>query len=207
MIMLLKNVSNHLERIFTEMKQNDEQQDIAVFREEKAFIEKHQLFSQDKMNLLLTEREPLTRFQEAYIERCNKETDELIAEESTSFLGMPIHYFKNHIEEFMYLESTWFEMVGADAVSFEADSVFGTYEVMLGLKLPKKKEASIKTFLTNHLNQGNGTFSLMFNSSDGLWDFNFSLNSLGEYNEDWTINEAYGAIYRFLFQLVEEVEG
>ncbi len=204
--MLLKNVSNYLERMFVDMEQTGEQEEITVYKEEKAFIEKYQLLPKDQKNLLLIEREPFTRFQGAYIERCNKETDELIAEESTSFLEMPIHYFKNHIEEFMYLESTWFEMVGADAVSFEADSVFGTYDVMLGLKLPKKKEASIKTFITNHLNQGSGTFSLMFNSSDGLWDFNFSLNGLSEYKEDWTINEAYCAIYRFLFQLVEGVE-
>lgn len=204
--MLLKNVSNHLERTFAEMKQKDEQQKIAVFKEEKAFVEKHQLFPQDKMNLLSTEIEPLNRFQGAYIERCNKETDELIAEESTVFLEKPIHYFKSQIEDFMYLESDWFEMIGVDAVSFEVDSVFGTFDVMLGLRLPKKAEASIKTYLTTHLNQGDASFNLMFNSNDGLWDFNFSLNSLPEYNEDWTINEAYCAIYRFLFQLVEEIE-
>ena len=104
------------------------------------------------------------------------------------------------------MESPWFDMIGADAVSFEADSVFGTYDVMLGLKLPKKTENAIKSYLTNNLQKEEASFDLIFNASDGLWDFNFSLNSLNDYHEDWTINEAYCAIYHFLFQLVETVE-
>ena len=42
--------------------------------------------------------------------------------------------------------------------------------------------------------------------SEGLWDFNFALNALNDFKENGTIREAYGSIYRFLFQLVEAVE-
>ena len=90
--------------------------------------------------VLFIEKDPRLRFKDVYIERCDKETEELLAEESSSFLEQPIEYFKNHKNEFMYLESEWFDLIGVDAISFEADSVFGTYDVMMGLKLQKKYE-------------------------------------------------------------------
>lgn len=202
--MLLKNVTNYIEKLLAERQQMEEEQELSFFKEEKVYIEKHLLLPEEQQNS--SERNPMTRFQGSYIERGDKESDDFIAEESAAFLEKPIRYFKNHIEEFMYMESPWFDMIGADAVSFEADSVFGNYDVMLGLKVPKKAENAIKSYIINNYNQEEGSFDLMFNSSDGLWDFNFSLNGLNDYQEDWTINEAYCAIYHFLFQLVETVE-
>ncbi|MBB6445239.1 branched-chain amino acid aminotransferase [Bacillus benzoevorans] len=202
--MLLKNVTNYIEKLLAEREQMNEVQELALFEEEKAYVEKHHIRHEEQKNLIV--KDSMTRFQGAYIERCDKESDEIIAEESDPFLEKPISYFKTHKEEFMYMESPWFDLIGADAVSFEADSVFGTYDVMLGLKLPKKTENAIKTYLTNNLHKEEASYDLMFNSSDGLWDFNFSLNSLNEYHEEWTINEAYCAIYHFLFQLVATVE-
>jgi len=113
---------------------------------------------------------------------------------------------KQIIEEFMYLESPWFEMIGVDAISFEADSVFGNYDVMLGLKLPKKTEKSIKAFFLSHFHHEEASLDLMFNQNDGLWELNFALNDLAIYQAEWTIREAYTAIYQLLFLLVEEVE-
>ena len=93
-----------------------------------------------------------------------------------------------------------------DAISFEADSVFGTYDVMLGLKVQKKYESSLKSFLTKQLGSDETTFDLMFNGNDGLWDLNFALNSLSDFNNMETIEEAFVSIYRFLFQLAEALE-
>ena len=50
------------------------------------------------------------------------------------------------------------------------------------------------------------TFDFMFNQMMVLWDFNFTLNDIDEFNEIGQLDEAYDAIYRFLFQLGEEVE-
>ena len=152
------------------------------------------------------EKDPRLRFKDVYIERCDKETEELLAEESSLFLEQPIEYFKNHQNEFMYLESEWFDLIGVDAISFEADSVFGTYDVMLGLKIQKKYEASLKSFLTSQLSSDEATFNLMFNANEGLWEINFALNHVNNFKEDGTIQEAYGTVYRLLFQLVEAVE-
>ena len=46
---------------------------------------------------------------DAYIERCEKESEELVALENNSFLNQGIIYFKNNLEEFMYMESDIFE--------------------------------------------------------------------------------------------------
>ncbi|MCQ6276149.1 branched-chain amino acid aminotransferase [Bacillus sp. V3B] len=207
--MLKKQMIQYTEKLLADQKeiQKSDQLQLEIYKEEKDYIEKHHLLAEDvKANVSFMEKESHSRFTDVYIERCDKESEELLAEEMSAFLDQSIHYFKNNINEFMYLESKWFDIIGVDAISFEADSVFGTYDVMLGLKVPKKAEASLKTFLTSELHKEDGTFDLMFSPNDGLWDFNFSLNDLNEYNEKWTIQEAYSAIYRFLFRLVEAVE-
>ncbi len=205
--MLKKQMTQYLEKLLKEKPTSqDGSIEIEVFKEEKEYIENHQLLSDTSSSVLFIEKDPLLRFKDVYIERCDKETEELLAEESSLFLEQPIGYFKNHKNEFMYLESEWFDLIGVDAISFEVDSVFGTYEVLMGLKLQKKYESFLKSFLTSQLRKEDATFELMFNSSEGLWDFNFALNALNEFKENGTIREAYGSIYRFLFQLVEAVE-
>jgi hypothetical protein len=207
--MLKKQMIQYTEKLLVDGKANQkpDQLQLEVYKEEKEYIEKHQLLAEEiKATVSFIEKEPLSRFADVYIERCDKESEELLAEETSAFLDQPIQYFKKNINEFMYLESKWFDIIGVDAISFEADSVFGTYDVMLGLKVPKKAEASLKTLLKNELNKEDATFDLVFSSNDGLWDFNFSLNDLKDYNENWMIQEAYNAIYRFLFRLVEAVE-
>ena len=142
---------------------------------------------------------------EAYIERCDKETEEVLAKEDSQFLQQPITYFKQHKNEFLYLESNLFEQIRVDAVSFEVDDVFGTYDVMLGLKLQKKFEPKIKEYLQNNLQGDEAKFDLMFNQ-EGLWDLNFTLNYAEGFNEEMPIAEAYSLIYHFLFKLSEEVQ-
>ncbi|WP_071395177.1 branched-chain amino acid aminotransferase [Bacillus tuaregi] len=204
--MLRKQIMLYVERLLAEKQSAEgEKYSVELYKEEKDYIERHRLLPEDS-SVILIEKDPASRFQQVYIERSNKETEELLAEESTAFLDQPIGYFKQKLDEFMYLESPWFEVIGVDAISFEADSVFYHYDVMLGLKLPKKAENRIKAFLTTNLQQEDATFDLMFSANDGLWDLNFSLNNLMEYKEKWTIREAYHAIYELLFHLVEEIE-
>jgi hypothetical protein len=205
--MLKKQMAQYLEKLMEEEQTTqDDAIKIEVFKEEKEYIENHQLHSEISSTISFIEKDPRLRFKDAYIERCDKETEELLAEESSLFLEQPIEYFKNHKNEFMYLESEWFDLIGVDAISFEADSVFGTYDVMFGLKIQKKYETSLKSFLTNQLSSDEATFDLMFNANEGLWEINFALNYVNDFKENGTIQEAYGSVYRLLFQLVEAME-
>ena len=145
-------------------------------------------------------------FTDAYIERCSKDTETMIANESSTFLNQPITYLKEHKNEFIYVESTLFEQIGVEGVSLEVDDVFGTYDVMLGLKLQKKFEKMLKEQLNNSLNGEEAKFDLMFSHDDGLWDLNFALNYVEGYKEDLSLNEAIQLIHQFLSQLVETVK-
>ena len=145
-------------------------------------------------------------FTDAYIERCSKDTETMIANESSIFLNQPITYLKEHKNEFIYVESTLFEQIGVEGVSLEVDDVFGTYDVMLGLKLQKKFEKMLKEQLNNSLNGEEAKFDLMFSHDDGLWDLNFALNYMDGYKEDLSLNEAIQLIHQFLSQLVETVK-
>lgn len=180
---------------------------IELYKEEKSFLEKHSSIVQEiGKKVTLSEKVQDTRFNDVYIEKCNKETEDLISEESSTFLDQQIQYFQHHLEEFMYLESSWFDIIGVDAISFEMDSVFKTYDVMLGLKCQKKHEVKIKTFFSTNLISDKRNFEVMFNANEGIWDVNFSINSIKGFEEDWTIREAYNNVYHFLFQLREYIE-
>jgi hypothetical protein len=145
-------------------------------------------------------------FNEAYIERCSKETETMIANESSSFLNQPLTYLKEHKSEFIYVESTMFEEIGIEGVSVEVDDVFGTYDVMLGLKLQKKFEKLLKEQLNHSLHGDEAKFDLVFSHDDGLWDLNFALNYVEGYKEDLTIHDAFQLIRQFLFNLVETIK-
>lgn len=176
---------------------------IEIYSEEKEFAEKHQLIPD---GAVLELKDSDTRFADAYIERGEKETEAVLGKETAEFLNQPIDYFKKHKNEFMYLESGWFDIVGADAVSFEIDDLFGNYDVMLGLKLPKKSEIAIRSFLHKIIQEDSAKYDLIFNQPDGLWDLNFALNNIKGFRENVTIGEAYNLIYIHLFNLAEEVE-
>ncbi|MDQ0220652.1 branched-chain amino acid aminotransferase [Peribacillus cavernae] len=200
--MLKNQVKQHLAE---EMKKSGEQQlkTIEIYKEEKEYAEKYHLIPE---NMILVEKNSTSRFSNAYIERCDKESEEVLAEETPAFLNQPIAYFKKHMNEFMYLESSCLAMIGIDAISLETDNVFGIYDVMLGLKLQKKFEAPIKDYLEKELHGDEAAYELLFIQDDGLWDLNFTLNYADGFKEDISIGDAYRLIYRFLFKLVESVE-
>ncbi|AGK53321.1 hypothetical protein [Bacillus sp. 1NLA3E] len=199
--MLNKEMKKYISEIMGEQEASPKT--IELYKEEKEYIEKNHLIEAE-VNLI--EKNSASRFADAYIERGDKEQEEVIAEETAPFLEQPIDYFKKHKNEFIYVESKWFDLIGVDAVAFEADDVFGTYDVMLGLKLQKKFEPSIKEFLQNSLHNDGAKFDLMFDQGDGLWSLNFALNFVEGFNEEMSMREAYGLIYQFLFKLDEAVE-
>ncbi|CAG9606372.1 branched-chain amino acid aminotransferase [Pseudoneobacillus rhizosphaerae] len=193
--MLNKQMKNLIDSV------NDLQK-LELFTEEKDYLLKHGLIEADT-DLVLNS--PELRFVDAYIERSDKESEEVIGEEGHAFLDQPLQYLKKHMNEFIYLESNWFEIIGVDAVSLEVDDLFGAYDVMLGLKLQKKFESSIKMFLIDELGSDE-KFDLMFSLDDGLWNLNFDLDSVFGFSEALTLGEAFRLIYQFLFRLAEAVE-
>ncbi|MBM7602279.1 hypothetical protein JOC75_000249 [Metabacillus crassostreae] len=175
-----------------------------LFQVEIDYLKKHELLTEDMTNLKADN--PITRFDDAYIERSNKETDESIAVEKSDFLKESITYLKKHKAEFIYVESKWFDVIGVDSMSLEIDDVFGTYEVMLGLKLKKKAENFIKEYLNQQLTESEFKYNLIFNQQDGLWDLNFKLELVENFNENSSIGETLAIIYQFLFKLVQFAE-
>ncbi|MBY0095921.1 branched-chain amino acid aminotransferase [Mesobacillus maritimus] len=179
-----------------------EEKTIELYPEIKEFVEKNNLIED---GIKIVEKSTNKRFDGAYIERSDKETEEFLGEENTSFLNQPISYFKTHKNEFMYMEDPSFDLVSVDAVSFEVDDVFGTYNVMLGLKLQKKYGEAIKSFFASEMKAEDTRVDLMFDANEGLWNVNFALNNVEAFNEEMTIQTAYDLIYRFLFKLVVSV--
>ncbi len=152
------------------------------------------------------EKHTFSRFSNAYIERGDKETEEVIGVESESFLAQPLTYLKEHMNEFIYIESKWFDLIRVDAISLEVDDVFKTYDVLLGFKQPKKVENLIRLFLDEQIRNIENSYELLFNQKDGVWDINITLNALKEFNENGSIGEAYAFTYQFLFRLAEAIE-
>lgn len=194
--MLKDRVEKYIEKL-----KSEDLKVIGLFIEEKEYSERHQLITEDiEINV------KSSRFEDAYIERSEKELENMIAEETSTFLNQPIAYLKEHKNEFIYMESSWFDIIGVDAVSLEMDDLFGVYDVMLGLKLQKKYDKALKTHLKEKLSGDEANFDLMFNAPDGLWNLNFALNSVEGFKEDMTLSDAYSLIYSLLFKLVESVE-
>ncbi|MCC3358751.1 branched-chain amino acid aminotransferase [Bacillus sp. REN16] len=189
--------------ISTELMNKPTAEKVELYQEEKEYIEKYEWIPND---VTIIEKDPTTRFLEAYIERCEKETEGTISTELFVFLEHPIDYLQKHKNEFLYFESNWLDLIGVDAISFEVNDVFGTYDVMAGLKLQKKFGTSLKENLRTNLHGDEAKFELIFNQNDGLWDLNFALNYVNGFKEEMSLEEAFRLIYRFLFKLVERIE-
>ncbi|WP_163102340.1 branched-chain amino acid aminotransferase [Peribacillus alkalitolerans] len=145
-------------------------------------------------------------FENVYMERCDKESENMIAEEGLNFLQQPIDHLKKHKNEFIYIEGDSFDQLGIDSLSLEIDDVFGTYEALLGLKLQKKFQPNIKDYLSHQLEGEDPKYSLMFSNEDGLWNLNFPLNRVEGFKEEMTFEEAFTLIHHFLGDLVNSVK-
>jgi len=197
--MLQSNIQTYIEK-----EMNVQGQSLSLYQEEKEYALQKKLVPQ---NLMIEEKEESLRFKDSYIERVDKETDELIAEESPlSFLDTPISYLKEHRSEFLYVESKWFEFIKLEGCSFEVDDVFGTYKVLTGLHMQKKFGSLLKQFFAKEFNESPTSVQLLFNDKDGLWDVNIELDAIKEFNEKMSIGEVLVLTYRFFFHLVEYVE-
>ena len=196
--MIKKKLSKHIDEAI-----NKGEQQIELFKEEKKYAEKHDLLAPGLEVVLKLDS---SRFSDAYIERCEKETDALILVESPSFLEQSTDHLLKHRNEFVFVESKAFEIIGVEAISLEFDDVFKTVSAMFGLKLQKKFGPAMKEYLENHLVDEEGKYSIQFSMADGLWDVNFALSYVEGFKADMPLSEAYQLLYNFIFSLVETVE-
>jgi len=177
---------------------------IFFFSEEKNYLLSHQLIEEEKIE----ETNTPARFASLYLELANKETDEsLNADMNAPFLQTKINYLAEKLEEYLYIETDAFSIIGVESLSLEVDSVFRTYEGIFGLKAPKKTEGAIRSFFEKTLEGDDITYNLMFNAQDGLWDVNLPIEAIPGFSAEMSIGDAIKLIYLFLFQLGEELEG
>lgn len=179
----------------------NEPTEIALYKDEKDYAEKNGLIPPTTK---VIEKE--NRFDQAYLERCEKETVALIIVETPKFLDEKIDHLKTRANEFIYLEDASFDLVGIDALSMEVDDVFGMYTALFGLKMKKHYDAAIKNYLETHLADETGKFSVSFSGQDGLWNMNLAVNCIEGFHADMTLLEAYELVYAFVFQMVATIE-
>lgn len=199
--MLQKTIKTYIESQINHHPQN---QSIGIYKQEKEYAEAHGLVPEQ---IKLVEEQAQSRFKDAYIERVDKETEELIsAESSTDFLQEKVKFLKTNQKEFVYLESDWFDIIKIDGLTLEHDDVFGTYKGLLGLKQKKAVGSSIRKWFSEKANGETTKFQLLFNDKDGLWDVNFDCDLIEGFHEELTLNTAFEMIYGFLFELVKDLE-
>jgi hypothetical protein len=139
------------------------------------------------------------------IERCSKETEEVLAKEDASFLKKTITYMKEHLNEFVYIESPSFEDARIDSMSIEVDDVFGIYMALFGFRAQKKFGDPIKAYLKENLIGEEIRLSVMFSNEDGLWEMNIPINSIEGYDENMSIEDVTELTHGFLVNLVNHI--
>ncbi|SDN04992.1 hypothetical protein SAMN05518871_103149 [Psychrobacillus sp. OK028] len=145
-------------------------------------------------------------FNEAIIERYNKETDELIAKETKEFLQNPLTFYKEHLQEYTFLETKVLDDVSVDAIAVEYDEVFEVYTAMFGLFIQKKYTNELRAFLDEHYNPEKVQYSMMFAGNEGLWEINLPINYLKGYDDSFTIEDVYQFLYTLIFKLVASIK-
>ena len=183
--------------------ENNKGTNLVLCKEELEYANRHELIADSVVSVEAGEEE---RFKEIYMERCDKETDNFLGEESEAFLNQSINYFQNHMNEYLYVEFGALEFIGVDGVTLEVDDIFRKYNAMVGLKLQKKYEPQIKAYLNETLQGEQLKFALQFSQKDGLWDLNILLSGIEEFHEDMTIAQTLQLLYRYLFALNISVE-
>ncbi|WP_312095795.1 branched-chain amino acid aminotransferase [Niallia sp.] len=174
---------------------------VVLFEEELNYVRKEELSEES-----LVVGNTADRFSDLYMELANKETDEVVKENiEDTFLKESVQYLEKNMEFYLYVESKAFEIIGVDSMSLEVDSVFGTYEILCGLKAQKKTEKDIRAFMEEHLVGDATNYHLMFNGNDGVWDVNFSLEKINGFHKEMEIGEALKLSYLFLFALKERL--
>lgn len=139
------------------------------------------------------------------IERCDKETEEVVAKEEETFLHTIVTYLKEHKGEFLYIESDEFEEARIESLSIEVDDVFGNYMALFGFRAQKKMGESIQQYLKENLIGEEIRFSVMFSNEDGLWEMNIPIDSIEGFDEGMSIKDAIALTKSFIENMVQSI--
>ena len=141
------------------------------------------------------------------LERCNKESEETLAVETAEFLQQNISYLKAHQEEFLYAESSAFADVKMDAVVLEFDEMFKVYTALFGLRLQKKMNEQLKSYLRDNLKGMLGSSSAMFDGNEGIWEVNIALDAIEGFTGEETFEQSYELLIDFVKNMLAVIEG
>lgn len=139
------------------------------------------------------------------LDRCNKETEEIIASAGDEFLTQPLSYVAANPIEYIYAESKTFTARKIDAVVVEFDDMFKIHTALFGLALPKKFSNPIKTYLRANLKPMLGSSSAMFNGQEGIWEINIAFDAMENFTGEETFNEAYDKLIAFVDAMLAEI--
>ncbi|MEK4230551.1 protoporphyrinogen oxidase [Solibacillus sp. FSL H8-0538] len=178
---------------------SEQGEELALFEVEKAYAKKHNLLPQG----VIAGRK---HFQFEVLERCDKESEELIAEEEATFLATPIHYLKAHQNEFIYAATEELDRVRVDAFALEFDEEFEAYTALFAVQLQKKHKTDIQAHLLSSLDIERAKCSVAFNAQESLWEMNIALEAMDDFNDQLTLEQVYEILYTFVFRLIEKVE-
>ncbi|MEG0259421.1 MAG: branched-chain amino acid aminotransferase [Lysinibacillus sp.] len=176
-----------------------EQASLKLLNVEQAYVQKHALLP-DGAKV----EEATLQFD--VIERCNKETEELVAEEAAPFLANPTQFLKQHPEEFLYAVSDRLDVIRIEEIVLEYDEAFGVYSALFGLRLQKKQGEFLHTYLTTNLQHEKIKYSAAFSGADGLWEVNMVLDAMDGFSEQQSFDEVLSSLYHFIFALLEKLE-
>lgn len=139
------------------------------------------------------------------LDRCNKETEEIIASADEKFLTQPLNYVAQHQIEYIYAEAKEFTDRKMDAVVIEFDDMFKVHSALFGLALQKKFSNPIKTYLRTNLTPMLGSSSAMFNGQEGIWEINIAFDAMKNYTGNETFAEAYTKLLQFVDHMLKEI--
>ncbi|MEO4054416.1 protoporphyrinogen oxidase [Solibacillus sp. CAU 1738] len=174
-------------------------EELSLFAVEQAYAEKHNLLPE---GVIVQQK----KFKFEVLERCDKETEELIAEVEDSFLATPIRYFKEHPKEFIYAATEEFDRIRTDAFALEFDEAFENYTALFAVALQKKYKTDIQAHLLSSLDLEQAKCSVAFNGQEGVWEMNIAIEAMDDFSEDLTLEQVFEKLYTFVFRLLEKIE-
>lgn len=132
------------------------------------------------------------------VDRCLKETDEVIEQQVFNVLQHPLTYLQTHQESFIYVESATFDEVNVDCMTIELDDVFQTYTALFGLRVSKDEEAFLKYFIETETNPTLAKHAILYAQADKMFDMNLTLEALDGFEANWTIEQAIEAVVQLM---------
>ena len=94
-----------------------------------------------------------------------------------------------------------------DAVVLEFDEMFKVYTALFGLRLQKKMNEQLKSYLRDNLKGMLGSSSAMFDGKEGIWEVNIALDAIEGFTGEETFEQSYELLIDFVKNMLAVIEG